>query len=67
MLAERILFLSTSSSEAHASRDQFFTPQPLRAVEVLFLPMVSGWVGGWSGGQAGRLQEKFVQPVSQKL
>ena len=24
-----------------------FTPQPLRAVGVLFSPMVSGWVGGW--------------------
>ena len=23
-----------------------FTPQPLRAVGVLFSPMVSGWVGG---------------------
>ena len=24
-----------------------FTPQPLRAVRVLFSPMVSGWAGGW--------------------
>ena len=24
-----------------------FTPQPLRAVRVLFLLMVSGWAGGW--------------------
>ena len=24
-----------------------FTPQPLRAVGVLFSPMVSGWAGGW--------------------
>ena len=24
----------------------FFTPQPLRAVGVLFSPMVSGWAGG---------------------
>ena len=31
-----------------------FTPQPLRAVGVLFLSMVSGW--------AGRRQEKFVCP-----
>ena len=23
------------------------TPQPLRAVGVLFSPMVSGWAGGW--------------------
>ena len=27
-----------------------FTPQPLRAVGVLFSPMVSGWVGGRPGG-----------------
>ena len=26
-----------------------FTPQPLRAVGVLFSPMVSGWAGGWAG------------------
>ena len=24
-----------------------FTPQPLRAVWVLFSPLVSGWAGGW--------------------
>ena len=35
----------------------FFTPQPLRAVEVLFSFMVSGWVGGG---------KKFVWGVSQK-
>ena len=29
-----------------------FTPQPLRAVGVLFSPMVSGWAGGWAGGRA---------------
>ena len=34
-----------------------FTPQPLRAVRVLFSPMVSGWAGGG---------KKFVQAVSQK-
>ena len=28
----------------------FFTPQPLRAVGVLFSPMVSGWAGGRVGG-----------------
>ena len=27
-----------------------FTPQPLRAVGVLFSPMVSGWAGGWVAG-----------------
>ena len=38
-----------------------FIPQPLRAVGVLFSPMVSGWAGGWAGGG-----KKFVRPVSQK-
>ena len=38
-----------------------FTPQPLRAVRVLFSPMVSGWVSGRAGGG-----KKFVWPVSQK-
>ena len=37
---------------------QFFTPQPLRAVGVLFSPMVSGWMGG--------RREKFVPAVSPK-
>ena len=40
---------------------KFFTPQPLRAVGVLFSPMVSGWAGGWAGGG-----KKFVRAVSQK-
>ena len=35
-----------------------FTPQPLRAVKVLFSPMVSGWAGGW--------HEKFVRALSRK-
>ena len=26
-----------------------FTPQPLRAMRVMFSPMVSGWVGRWAG------------------
>ena len=34
-----------------------FTPQPLRAVGVLFSPMVSGFAGGG---------KKFVRSVSQK-
>ena len=38
-----------------------FTPQPLRAVGVLFSPMVSEWAGGRSDGT-----KKFVQAVSQK-
>ena len=36
-----------------------FTPQPLRAVRVLFCP--DGWVGLWAGGE-----KKFVRAVSQK-
>ena len=34
-----------------------FTPQPLRAVGVLFSPMVSGWAGGW---ESGRVAEKSL-------
>ena len=34
-----------------------FTPQPLRAVGVLFSPMVSGWAGGRAVGQAGGRRE----------
>ena len=38
------------SSKTARPRDMlFFTPQPLRAVGVLFSPMVSGWMGGWRG------------------
>ena len=29
-----------------------FTPQPLRAVRVLFSPMVSGWAGGKAAGKS---------------
>ena len=29
-----------------------FTPQPSRAVRVLFSPMVSGWVGGGAAGKS---------------
>ena len=35
-----------------------FTPQPLRAVGVLFSPMVSGWAGGRPGGRAGARRDK---------
>ena len=41
---------------------KLFTPQPLRAVGVLFSPMVSRWAGGQAGGG-----KKFVRAVSQKL
>ena len=32
--------------------DAVFTPQPLRAVGVLFSPMVSGWAGGRAAGNS---------------
>ena len=32
--------------------DIIFTPQPLRAVGVLFSPMVSGWAGGQAAGKS---------------
>ena len=38
-----------------------FTPHPLKAVGVLFSPLVSGWVGVWLGGR-----KKFAWAVSQK-
>ena len=38
-----------------------FSPQPLRAVGVLFSPMVSGWEGVRRGGQ-----ENLVRAISQK-
>ena len=41
-----------------------FTPQPLRAVGVLFSPMVSGWAGGRAGGRAAG--KEFNRAVSQK-
>ena len=47
-----------------ACTDVVFTPQPLRAVGVLFSPMVSGWAGGRAGGRAAG--KEFVRAVSQK-
>ena len=41
----------------------FIIPQPLKAVAVLFLPIVSGRACIWAGG---RQREKFVWAVSQK-
>ena len=38
--------------------DPVFTPQPLRAVGVLFSPMVSGWAGGQAGGRVGGRGQK---------
>ena len=32
--------------------NMIFTPQPLRAVGVLFSPMLSGWAGGWVAGKS---------------
>ena len=38
-----------------------FTPQPLRAVGVLFSPIVSGWAGGCPvGGAGGRAAGKSL-------
>ena len=36
----------------------FITPQPLRAVGVLFSPMVSGWAGGRASCRVGGRREK---------
>ena len=46
-----------------------FTPQLLRAVGVLFSPMVSGWAaGGRPGGRAGgrAAGKEFFRAVSRK-
>ena len=38
---------ATQKAEGNGSYfSVIYTPQPLRAVEVLFSPMVSGWAGG---------------------
>ena len=50
-------FVSKQDFDKLLSRFNIFTPQPLRAVGVLFSPMVSGWVGGG---------KKFFRAVSQK-
>ena len=51
----------------HVCIDLVFTPQLLRAVGVLFSPMVSRWMGvGRASVPVGGRREKFVQPVSQK-
>ena len=44
----------------------FITTQPLRAVRVLFSPMVFRWAGGHLDGHAVSWK-KFVQTESQKL
>ena len=49
------------ASLKHLPFKTVFTPQPLRAVRVLFSPMVSGWAGGWVG-----VGKKFVRALSQK-
>ena len=36
----------------YGQKSQVFTSQPLRAVRVLFSPMVSGWMGGWAAGKS---------------
>ena len=55
--------------EEFAFGNTVFTPQPLRAVGVLFSPMVSRWAGGRPVGRAGGWAgggKKFVRAVSQK-
>ena len=57
----------------------FITPQPLRAVGVLFSPMVSGWAGGrasgrasgraggWAGGMCGRREKVCPGCISETV
>ena len=54
--------IQTLDSKINPFWCSLFTPQPLRAVGVLFSPMVSGWVGGWAVGG-----KKFVRTISRKL
>ena len=54
-------WIQTLDSKINPFWCSVFTPQPLRAVRVLFSPMVSGWVGGQAGGG-----KKVVRAVSQK-
>ena len=56
---ELIRFWATSDKTAAMAT--LFTPQPLKAVRVLFSPMVSGWLVGWRGDR-----KKFVWTVYQK-
>ena len=42
-----------STRSVYEAKWAIFTPQPLRAVGVLFSPMVSGWAGGRLGRLAG--------------
>ena len=47
-------FVNSLSDDLVSIAKIIFTPQPLRAVGVLFSPMVSGWAGRRVGGRAGR-------------
>ena len=52
------------SSIIHSSS---VTSLPLKAVQVLFTPMVAGWVGRWVvGGQIVTGNNNLVAAVSQK-
>ena len=44
---------SLSGRHDITNHNVLFTPQPLRAVGVLFSPMVSGWAGGGAGRRVG--------------
>ena len=39
------------------------TPQPLRAVGILFSPMVSGWAGGWVGGRREKVCPGYISEI----
>ena len=67
---ENVIILGHLMADASSKRQKIyifceichiFTLQPLRAVGVLFSPMVSGWAVGWAGGG-----KKFVRAISQK-
>ena len=45
-MAQRTDDLIVCGNQDHHLDPGIFTPQPIRAVGVLFSPMVSGWAGG---------------------
>ena len=51
------LWVEIAPSHTVKEIEAIFTPQPLRAVGVLFSPMVSGWAGGRPDGRAGGRRE----------
>ena len=47
----RFMTIRSEDKGTEVRQSDLFTPQPLRAVGVLFSPMVSGWAGGWASGR----------------